>query len=220
MKTITGTLLRAALCAALALTAFAAQPPQLTVKFDRTSITASGLTPGKEAFFVAESQDPNEYTWLTFAHRERFVTVDSSGSASVDIGTDISPTSVWAVIDVASGLYTVTTPPGGPAPRSLVVKGNLLRKSAGGDTTGFDLPFDFASIIVVRPGVGVWGGQAAEGGAIDEKGHGRGKVLTSVSLLTPIRDRLQPLTALQGGDVVVIIQPQTLVFYDTQVKGK
>jgi hypothetical protein len=200
--------------------AAAAKPPGVTVNFSGRTITASGLTAGGQAIFFAEAQEPGEYTMMTYSHYERFADVDASGSAHVDISTDVVPTSIWAVVDITSGEYTVTAPPGG-ATKSRPIHGGLLRKGAGGEITGLDFPFAMASILVVRPGVGAFDASAAEQGAADEKGHGRGKIITPIPELKPVRDaNLKPITTLQGGDVVVIIEPQYLFFYATRVNGR
>jgi hypothetical protein len=202
------------------LSAAGAQPPQLTLTFSGKTITASGLTPRGEAIFFAEAQEEGEYTMLTYSHYERFAAADASGTAHIDIDADIVPTSIWAVVDTTSGAYSVTAPPGG-ARKSKPIHGGLLRRSAGGDITGLDFPFAMGSILMVRPGVGVWHASAAEEGAADEKGHGRGKIITPIPELKPIRGaNLTPITTLQGGDVVVIIEPQYLYFYATQVNGR
>jgi len=202
------------------LSAAGAQPQQLSVSFSGKTITAGGLTPRGQAIFFAEAQEPGEYTMMTYSHYERFVDADASGTAHLDIEADIVPTSIWAVVDITTGAYSVTAPPGG-ARKSRPIHGGLLRRSAGGDITGLDFPFAMASILVVRPGVGVWDASAAEQGAADEKGHGRGKIITPIPELRPIRGaNPAPITALQGGDVVIIIEPQYLYFYATQVNGR
>lgn len=200
--------------------AVAAQPPQMSVTFNGKTITATGATPRGQVIFFGESQEDAEYTSITYSHYERFADADTSGSAHVDLNTDVVPSSIWAVVDIASGSYVVLAPAGG-ARKSLAVQGNLLRKSAGGDTTGLDIPFEMASILVVRPGVGAWEAMAADGGAADEKGHKHGKVITPISQLHAVRDpKLKPISTLQGGDVVVVIEPQYLFFYATQVNGR
>jgi hypothetical protein len=217
---------RAALAASAVLlliltrSAAAAQPPRFNVEFNGNTITATGATPRGEVIFFGEAQEPGEYTMLTYSHYERFGNADASGMARVELATDIATTSVWAVVDIASGNYVVT-PPAGGAKKSKSAPGGLLRRGAGGDVTGLDFPFAIASILVVRPGVGAWEASAAEAGEADEKGHGRGRIVTPIPALHAVRDpNLKPISTLQGGDVVVIIEPQYLFFYATQVNGK
>jgi hypothetical protein len=187
----------AVLLLTLARSAAAAQPPRFNVEFNGKTITATGATPRGEVIFFGEAQEPGEYTMLTYSHYERFGNADASGMARVELATDIVTTSVWAVVDIASGNYVVT-PPAGGAKKSKSAPGGLL-----------------------RPGVGAWEASAAEAGEADEKGHGRGRIVTPIPALHAVRDpNLKPISTLQGGDVVVIIEPQYLFFYATQVNGK
>jgi len=211
----------AAAAIALAATHLAAAPPQAgpTVTFEKSAVAVTGATPLGRVIFFAETLEDAGYTEITCAHRERIVVADGAGAARFNLGGDVAPSSVWAVIDAASGAYTVAAPPGQML-KALKVPPGLLKRGANGDLTGLDIPFEMASMLVVRPGGGAWRFFNAEGGPGDQPGHGKGRTASRITQFEPLLDKNDPPQKFAQGDLVIAIEPRFLFFFAVKVAGQ
>ena len=207
---------------ALAATPLAAAPPQGSgpvVTFEKNALVATGTTPNGRVVFFGETLDDAPYTEIAYGHREHIIVADAAGLARFNLGADLPTLSLWAVVDVNSGSYTVAAPPGQTL-KELKVPPGLFKKGLNGNLTDLDVPFEMTSTLVARPGNGVWKLFNAEGGPGDQPGHGRGRTVSSIAQFKSLLDQNGPPAKFEKGDVVIVIEPRFLFYYVVKVVGQ
>lgn len=206
------TLLLLLLGAALGVSANATASPHITL--EARAIAASGVTPGGRVIFFGSAHEAQAYV-LTYAHWDRTLIGDAEGNARLVLDHDVSPRSVWAVVDVTTGQFAMIT---NFPQKTLAFPPGALRRDSSGDVDAIGTPFEVADMLVVRKGTGAWSWTVAEGGPHDNAGHPSGQTLASVARFQPLADpKLQPLTRLLKGDFVIIIDARSLLSVSTEV---
>jgi hypothetical protein len=205
----------ASLVAVPGLTQAAETGPQ--VSFGKQSIVATNVTPRGRVIFFGMAHEPLEYS-VTYAHRVMTVQADAAGNSHLDLEVDVAARSVWAVVDVTSGRYTVAaTYPLTPLP----FPSDSLKKNGQNELHEIDSAFGMVDILVVRPDTGAWDYSNAEDGPSDERGHGKGRTLSRVERFRPIGDpSLKPIKNLRKGDVLILFEPIRMLYFAMQVNEK
>jgi hypothetical protein len=196
----------AAVVGALASPALAAEP---TVSFEEQSVVVTGLPPGGEVSLFGISRGYDGLAGYELRH-DALLTADGEGTVRYELDLPVSLQSVWSAVDLSTGEVGLGVPEDGVL--------RLARSQSAFDAerrTVTELR-RFADIQWVRPGArevaGVWGARLGDGAAGDEDGLEDLSIRAPVSAFAPVRsgeespvpDRLAP------GDVVVVIDPQTL----------
>jgi hypothetical protein len=192
----------------------AAEPgPQ--VSFEQRSIVASNVTPNGRVAFFGMAHEPMEYS-VIYAHRVMTVEADAAGVSRVDLKDEVAARSVWAVVDITSGRYTVAS----TFPlNALPFAPGSLKKNGQNELHEVELPFEMVDILVVRPGTGAWDYSSAEGGPSDEPGHAKGRTLSKVERFRPISDpSLKPIKHFKKGDVLIFFEPVRMLYFATRVE--
>src|SRR5205814_1984472 len=117
-------------------------------------IVASGITPNGMAVFFGIMRGRTGFK-ATMIRVERVVAdADGDGVVALDLPSRIPYRSVFAVVDYGTGAYRVATPPGFPI-LPLVDKEPIVANN--GQLKRIVLNRPAAQMLLVRPGVGVWG---------------------------------------------------------------
>jgi len=203
------------LIAAPGITRAAEAGPQ--VSFEKRSVVASNVTPRGRVMFFGMAHEPLEYS-VTYAHRVMTVEADAAGNSRLELDVDVAPRSVWAVVDITSGRYTVAS----TFPLSaLPFPSTSLKKNGQNELHDIDSAFGMVDILVVRPGTGAWDYSNSEDGPADEHGHAKGRTLSNVERFRPASDPdLKPIRNLRKGDVLILFEPVRMLYFATQVDNK
>lgn len=213
MKPRTAVLLAACLMATAGLTQADEAGPQVSI--EQRSIVVSNTTPRGRVVFFGMAHEPLAYS-VTYAHRVMTVEADAAGISRLDLEVDVARRSVWAIVDVTSGRYTVvSTFPLNALPFSP----ESLKRNGQSEPHEVDSPFGMVDILVVRPGTGAWEYSSAEGGPSDEQGHAKGRTRSKVERFRPINDpSLKPIKTLKKGDVLILFEPIRMLYFATKVE--
>ena len=130
---------------------------------------------------------------------------DGDGVVALDLPSRIPYRSVFAVVDYGTGAYRVATPPGFPI-LPLVDKEPIVANN--GQLKRIVLNRPAAQMLLVRPGVGVWG---------QVLGDGTGSAEQAVSVAGTDSPNVSKFEA---GDVLVLVDPNWVSIYAARVGEK
>lgn len=181
----------------------------LALTFDLSGPVATGATASGEVAWVGVSRVPKTYFQEVSRVRETSA-ADAGGSASLRLDAPAPHRSVWVAVDVTSGAFVVGTPESFLLEEEALT-GAHLSFDGSGNATGLRLEHAFAEVLLVRPGVGAWSLEAVDGAASDTDGEANRAVRLSLAALSSSA-ATPPPAALQAGDVVVVLDPNTLTY--------
>lgn len=193
-----------------------AAPPE--VEFSASEVSVSGVTPGGRVVAWWLARGVSGYTRWQSRQAEAVVDGDGDGVVTVTPSRGVPEASLWAVVDVASGEYTLASPLGGPLrevepPRGL---GALVGRGE------LDEERRRVEVLVVRPGTdgeaGAWAGGVDDGGSGDGDGVRDGRARAPLGRLEPVGEGggAAP-AAFRAGDLVVAGNAEELVFWAHRV---
>jgi hypothetical protein len=187
-----------------------ATSPAIVVTFSGQVVHVAGVTPNGSVAIITAMREPIRNSFIKVTNAQKILT-DSAGAGAVDfdLGRPIPLRSIWAVVDISSGLSALATPAGFPL-RSFTLPSTLVKNTVTNEEdqiVGNRLLLD---ILLVRPGKngGAWLQRTADGGESDEDGKNNGQTLTSMSGFVAVDgggDR--PPKKLKEGDVLLFIDP-------------
>jgi len=201
------------------------QPPEgeppLTVSWEAQALVIDGGTPMARAAVLGVGRDRVNYTARTLRF-DQVVTADETGAARFELPDQeaVPQRSVWVVVDLATGDFTVAAPEGAELRRIETPARGLGAAARFLDQEGRRL-----DVLLVRPesgpeGVGasgVWGLRVGDGGRMD----GDGKVDHNLSLrfadLQPLAESPAAPDRLAPKDVLVGVDPESLEIYAEQL---
>jgi len=210
------------LCA-LAPTA-AAQPaaePTLALAFDATSVTIGGAPAGGRVALVGISRERDAFL-SRLVRFDEVVSADAEGDARFELpdGQEVSPRSVWAAVDLATGDHAIAAPPGGEVHRV-----ELPARGLGANRRFLDGDGQLLDVLVIRPAAGpegaeaagVWGLRAGDGGETDRDGEANARISLSFTDLIALADSGPPPESLRPKDVLLGVDPFSMAIYAVQV---
>lgn len=183
------------------------------IRFDATSVIATGATPGKSVQFFAITNDSQEYS-TDIRRVSEVIQAGDDGTARLDVAYGVGLRALWFAIDVHSGEYAVASPGGFPLRRVAATPDAMESKHpTRGDVLA--VPFAEAEILVVRDGGGSWAARATKGSRqdLDAKRTGRRMLIAPASLKKSHGEGPPALDGLQNKDILVVVDPYTLVFF-------
>lgn len=204
--------------------AAAAAPPE--VSLEEHAVVVSGATPGGAVAVFGVSQGFNGFTEYYLLEDELLVDEDGDGAVRLELELPLSKRhSVWTVVDLASGELSLASSKG-EAPIADPLPLDPL--SAGGDEVTVAVQ-RWAYALWVRPGreagAGAWVAIVGDGGASDGDGEENRQVRAAVSAFLPVPPAApegegRPPERLASGDLVVVVDPETLAIRTTRLAGK
>ena len=207
----------AAAAAVLALGVLPAWSASPSLSFEEQAVVISGLAPGGSVAVFGVSRGFNGFTGYVLRH-DRVLAADAEGSARLDL--ELLPVqSVFAAVDLTTGEMGF----GAPEPFSLEQR-PLGPEAIDAGGSGLTERGRWTYALWVRPqadaGAGVWGAIVGDGGTNDADGVEDGVVRAAVSSFVPIEGiESAPPARLDGGDVVVVVDPETLEVAATRLSG-
>jgi hypothetical protein len=190
-------------------------PPSLS--FEDQAVVISGVTPGGSVAAFGVSRGFNGFTGYVLRHDE-VLTAGADGVARLEL--ELLPVrSAFSAVDLATGEVGF----GAPEPFELRQRA-LAPESIDAGGGGLTERRSWVYALWARPqadaGAGAWGAIVGDGGATDADGVEDGVVRAAASSFVPIEaDGSAPPEALAAGDVVVVIDPETLEVAATRLSG-
>lgn len=200
-----------------------AAAPELT--FDERSVTVSGATAGGSVAVFGVSHGFNGFTTYYLRNDELLVDEDGDGSVRMELELPLSSVrSVWAAVDMTSGELGLAAPE-----RAEVLAGEMPSGAVSAEGDDVTAPAQrWAYALWVRPGrnagsgSGAWGAIVGDGGARDGDGLENREVRVSASSFAPIdrESEERPPERLESGDLVLVVDPETLAVSSARLAGK
>ncbi len=188
----------------------AADATQPTLDFEAQRVVLGGLTPSGNVAWYSISREPQGYSTL-IAQRSGFATADAVGETTIELERDVAPASVWVVVDLDQGGFTVASPPGTSFREIGAEEGSVTASSDG--ELGLVHARPYLELFLARPGVGAWVMAAGDGAAGDADGEQDGTLFTTFATMEPLEASPPPPDELRTSDVLVVVDPRALEYY-------
>lgn len=178
---------------------------QLSLSFEDDYFVVENMTAGGS---VAVLGVVHEFPGITVhVSSPYFLGTDSDGDASVTIAFDepISPCSVFTAVDLMTGSSVLMSP---QETRLRECGGNrdlMLTPFTKFSNSELEIGGHLVTVMVVRPGVGVWRTQVGDGGPSDADRTHNGKILLEAESLAREDNPIPPPADYLSGDIVVVI---------------
>jgi hypothetical protein len=186
---------------------------QVELDFDATGVLVSGVTAGEGVLILGTGRERHGLVGHQFHLSDKVVDSDLDGSVRWERGEPIPAGSTWAAVDLSTGGWDLESPgPAvlGKAPPPDVVELYLNRVTVAWSALDFWLvrPSQKSSDALF------WGDYLVEGKVRDGDQVANGVLVVQLVNL-PFMDPggVPPPGALQVGDVVVGVHPQTFDFF-------
>jgi hypothetical protein len=176
-----------------------------TIAAYEKGLAAQGITPGGRAIWWSIAHEHPD-SFVTIVHRlEEQIDDDSDGTVHFEHEGDLPQTSVWVVIDVATGAY------GTFAPKDFGVSETPLPAEAAVATGGRGVSDSFrevarpvVQVLLVRAGQGAWILRTGDGGDADQDGV-EGEISFSIDGMAPVGASPLPPSRYAEGDRLLSI---------------
>jgi hypothetical protein len=180
----------------------------LTLNFEPKAVVAKEVTPGGSAVVFAVPIDFRGGMRV----RDRVAVVlrddDGDGVVRYERERGVSRVGIWGVVDVTTGTHALTSPYG--AVSTFLVDGAFRGDESGEHFPRFAFEVSSAEVLVVRPGVGVWRATAREGGDDDGDFIANGMLVLPANRFEPLEGTPAPPEHLLPGDVVLLIDADSM----------
>jgi hypothetical protein len=198
-------MIRALLFATLLLTALPAAA-QLQVEYAAKSLTISGASARADVVVIGVIHT-NSKGFESIQSPQSIERTDDSGRVTVEVARP-SFRSVWLIVDLRSGEFLVSSPPG-YAVRRMPVPADAI------DRTGHSLLHSFpsADLFIVRRGQGAWHARASEGNQnpLDARRD------VSVDHFKPVGATPPAPPVLTPNDIVMVFNAPYMEFWATRL---
>lgn len=183
----------------------AADDPVLTVQISANRVTASGVTPRGDVVLFGRSAG-----WYSgMRHWQRFAVVlndeDRDGVVTFTLDRNVPAWSVFVMVDFETGAHAIASPEGF-TPRQIDLPALVWR----GGVSHVDLHRERVDVLFVRPKVGIWSGEIAQGGSRDSDARNDANLRTGLASLQPLAGTRTPPPTATPRDVIAIIDPWDL----------
>jgi hypothetical protein len=143
---------------------------------------------------------------------------DGDGAVRLAVEGGIWTISVWAAVDLETGEYAVAVPPYSPLAAG-TFPGQGLALGARGQLNRFQDRREAVEVFWARKGVGAWRLAALDGTGRDADGAEDGRVALQLDEAAPVGESPVAPKRLEGGDVVVAVDPRSFEFFAARVPG-
>ncbi len=197
---------RALLLAVLVLTALPTAA-QLAVRYGAKSLVISGASARGDVVVIGIIHT-NSKGFESIQTPQSIEHTDAEGSVTVAVARP-SFRSVWLIVDLRSGDYIVSSPPG-YAVRRMPVPADAI------DRTGHSLLHSFpsADLFIVRKGQGAWHARASEGSTQDPRDA---RFNVSVDHFKPVGATPPAPAVLVPNDIVMVFNAPYMEFWATKL---
>lgn len=215
--------IRLFLCAVSAIALSFAAPAaerELSLTFENQTIVIDGVTPSGEIAVLSIARRQASHH-LAESMGRKFLLRDTEGAGRIrfDLGRDVEPTAVWAVVDIATGRQSIVTLGASPADARLPLA--AVKHSRGAQKAHLRITLPAAEVLVVRPGSGAWFAVAGDGGKLDSDGTVDGETSLAAEQMEDAKAKeKKKLAKFRKGDVVIAIDPLSLRWFSSTEIGE
>ncbi len=184
--------------------------PEPSLSFQENALLASGLTAGEKAvWFGVERRIDEEFSTELVRH-QGLEPVAADGTARLVLDRPAARTSVWVVVDLETGAYTVAAPEGYRVARASKLPSLSLGDGALADGIVDRRSYVFG--IVVRPGEGAWSLAGGDGGDQDSDGivNGQSRFALDQLAALPGAEGQEPPAKSNSGDLWIVVDPRKM----------
>lgn len=159
-----------------------------TIAVNKKGLVAQGITSGGRAIWWSVAHERPD-SFVTIVHRlEEQIDTDLDGSVSFPLEGGLPDTSVWVVVDVATGSYATFAPPDfgvteTPLPPESAQAGGAGRGSAD---AFLEAAHPMIEVLLVRAGQGAWELRVGDGGDTDQDGGIEGEISFAIDGMAPV----------------------------------
>ena len=210
--------LAAAAMAAVAIStsAFAQAPdgrPALTLAFEPTGIHVAGAERNGSVLLLGMDRTFENYTPRLVLH-EGVQAANGIGETQLDRNGLPAPSkrAVWFAIDLQSGRFVSASPTGAPVP-GLGLVARAVHSDRDQTVSRLRFGIQDAAVFLIRPGVGAWKTEFADGTTFDADGVADGVLDVATNHMESIDDQSgAPPAHYETGDVVLVLDRRRLAF--------
>ncbi len=205
---------------ALLLAAAPAAFAQPSITFKGNQVIATGVTAGGSAVCFGVARERGG--WVDHVYHFRTVANDDDQDGKVVFSQEkaIPTWSVLVVVDVERGDFAAGTAaePGLAAARPLA--SDRLRYGPTGTLEALTETASRLDVLLVRRGEGAWAARIFDGGPLDADAVRDGAVSVAFAALEPIGATARATDGAHPGDVLVLIDPETLRYSAVHVTAR
>ena len=204
--------------------AAAAQPKTepaepLSVAISGAQVTVTNATPGGRVVFFGVARFAKNYRVTVRRFDKVVADEDRDGKVVLEIGESLPWKTIFAAVDFSSGRFGLTTT--GDFPLMTIPFEKEIMVANNGQLKHVIIEHRYLDLVLVRPGVGIWGQILGDGNKFDEDGTGDGKVVGNVERSIAIgEDKVPAPKKFDKGDVLLLIDSQRMQSYAVEVGSK
>jgi hypothetical protein len=174
------------------------------ITFGDSTITAQGITPGKQVvFFGITFRGPNR-THLMVDWKKVVSDDDHDGAVVLNTGEFKLEGSVWVVVDLTNARYAIASPPAWSYNTTSAPRLPFRHSRAGSEVDQFAFDHPVLELLYVHPGLGAWVWSARDGGYFDRDGAANGVTTVNISDGKPLTERAASTRFVPGGLLIAI----------------
>lgn len=214
-------------CLLLTLVIPVASQATVQMTFPAGTVEVSGATPGGNVVLFGTARQSEGWLskcenlgfQLTDPEQDGTVALQTGGQNAFAFEPNSVQRSVWVAVDLTTGEATVDSPEMG----EVIESDAEFRAFLQAGQWHIEIEEQTVDVVVVRPGVGAWGGQIHDGATNDLSPDSDGKVMFPTTELQALpvsggtNGSLAALGGLLRGDMMIFIDSQTLEYqiFDT-----
>ena len=184
------------------------------IEFEQSAVVAR-VTPGARTAWFSVEHLRNGYR-RTIVDRA-LILADEDRDGVIRLALDRPPSrSVWMVVDLSNGRYTIASPDGRPPHRRPLPPAAVRARTEAAAARVLQ-PLAPSIVWFVRPGVGAWVAAVDDGSQEDADGAVNGEIAARLSGMTPVDSSPPPPGDVQRDDIVVIAEPLELYVFEMRV---
>lgn len=191
--------------------------PRLELTLEPSTVRAQGATAGGKVIFFGVDRliDEDDYATVVVT-RAIEADEDNDGIVELTVERAISPRHVWIAVDLTTG-SEATSVPEQTGQRREGWRGRGLRRGAA-EPDAIDEPRGVMEALVVRAGVGAWGGRVADGDTADEDREANGRLVAVLADLEPLDDSPASPLSFEKDDWVFVVDPIAMSLTSDRVR--
>jgi hypothetical protein len=205
------------LAAVLSIAALAMSVParasSLLLTFGERSVTVSGSTPGGDVVLFDIAKEASNSAVPVPTKTGQAVVLhdgDHDGTVLFERERPVPLMAIWVAVDLASGQWVANGSPGFEA--QTISLESVAKRDSAEQLRKLSALVPEMDVLLVRPGTGAWRVYAAKTSTIDENAHGGRALQVDVREMVPLSGSLPRLESIRQGDVIALIEPQSMRF--------
>jgi hypothetical protein len=190
----------------------------LVLTFGERSVTVDGVTPGGDVVIFAVAKEPGGSTPPIPTKTGHAVVLRDNAREGKVVLTRERPVPLianWVAVDIASGRWVASGSPGFDA--QALPSEEFAKRDGAGQLRKISALVPEMDVLLARPGTGAWRLHSAKTSGTDENGRDALPLQIDVARMIPLSDVLPKLDSIHQGDIIALIEPQSMSFAVVEV---